>query len=123
MQIAAIIAGIVVIAGILLDAFETVVLPRRVTRTHRLTAWFYRNTWVPWTRAAQPIESAARREAFLGYFGPLSLILLLILWAFGLIFGFALLQYGAGEHLQLSNEPLTFGAVLYHSGETFFTLG
>jgi ion channel len=123
MQIAAIIAGIVVIAGILLDAFETVVLPRRVTRTHRLTAWFYRNTWVPWTRAAQRIESAARREAFLGYFGPLSLILLLILWAFGLIFGFALLQYGAGEHLQLSNEPLTFGAVLYHSGETFFTLG
>jgi Ion channel len=123
MQIAAIIAGIVVIAGILLDAFETVVLPRRVTRTHRLTAWFYRNTWVPWARAAQRIESAARREAFLGYFGPLSLILLLILWAFGLIFGFALLQYGAGEHLQLSNEPLTFGAVLYHSGETFFTLG
>ena len=27
----------------------------------------------------------------------------------GLIFGFALLQYGAGEHVQLSNEPITFG--------------
>jgi ion channel len=123
MRIAAIIAGLVVIAGIVLDAFETVVLPRRVTRTHRLTAWFYRNTWVPWARASQRIESPARREAFLGYFGPSSLLLLLGLWAFGLIFGFALLQYGAGEHLQLSNEPLTFGALLYHSGETFFTLG
>jgi hypothetical protein len=123
MRIATIIAGLVVIAGIVLDAFETVVLPRRVTRTHRLTAWFYRNTWVPWARASQRIESPARREAFLGYFGPSSLLLLLGLWAFGLIFGFALLQYGAGEHLQLSNEPLTFGALLYHSGETFFTLG
>ena len=46
-----------------------------------------------------------------------------MLWAFGLIFGFALLQYGAGEHLQLSNEPVNFGVLLYHSGETFFTLG
>jgi hypothetical protein len=51
------------------------------------------------------------------------LILLLALWAFSLIFGFALLQYGAGEHLQLINQPLTFGGLLYHSGETFFTLG
>lgn len=123
MQIAAIIAGIVVIVGILLDAFETIVLPRRVARTHRLTSWFYRNTWAPWARAAQHIQSPARRESVLGYFGPLSLILLLGLWALGLIFGFALLQYGAGEHLQLSNEPLTFGSLLYHSGETFFTLG
>lgn len=123
MHIIGLIAGIAIIAGILLDAFETVVLPRRVTRTHRLTAWFYRNTWVPWARAARRIQSPARREAVLGYFGPSSLILLLMLWAFGLIFGFALLQYGAGEHLQLSNEPVNFGALLYHSGETFFTLG
>ena len=123
MHIIAAIAGIAIIAGILLDAFETVVLPRRVTRTHRLTAWFYRYAWLPWARAARRIQSPARREAVLGYFGPSSLILLLMLWAFGLIFGFALLQYGAGEHLQLSNETVNFGALLYHSGETFFTLG
>ena len=53
----------------------------------------------------------------------MSLIFLLALWAAGLIVGFALLQYGAGGHLQLNNEPLTFGRLLYHSGETFFTLG
>src|SRR5438552_868485 len=123
MRIFAVIAGIAIVAGILLDAFETIVLPRRITRTFRLTSWFYRNTWVPWARGARRIKSPARREAVLGYFGPSSLILLLILWAFGLIFGFALLQYGAGEHLQLSNERVTFGALMYHSGETFFTLG
>ena len=117
------IAGIIIVLLILLDAFETIVLPRRVTRTFRLTAWFYRNTWVPWTKVASRIPSTTRRESFLGYFGPLSLILLLGLWALGLIFGFACIQYGLGEHLQLSGEKITFGKLIYHSGETFFTLG
>jgi hypothetical protein len=123
MLILSAIFGIAIILAILLDAFETVVLPRRVTRHFRLTAWFYRNTWRPWARLAKLIQSPARREAFLGYFGPLSLIFLLALWAVGLIFGFALLQYGMGEHLRLSGEPITFGTLIYHSGETFFTLG
>jgi hypothetical protein len=117
------IAGIVIILAVLLDAFETVVLPRRVTRFFRLTAWFYRRTWLPWTRLARRIRSRSRQEAFLGYFGPLSLIFLLAFWALGLIFGFALLQRGVGAHVQLSNEPITFGTLIYHSGETFFTLG
>ena len=117
------IAGIVSILAILLDAFETVVLPRRVQRSFRLTSWFYRRTWIPYRSLAGRIPSRARRENFLSYFGPLSLIFLLILWAAGLIFGFALLQYGVGEHFRLSGEPLSFGLLVYHSGETFFTLG
>jgi hypothetical protein len=122
-SIPAIISGCVIIGVVLLDAFETVVLPRRVTRHFRLTAWFYRRTWVPWKRIAAHIRTPSRQQSFLGYFGPLSLILLLGFWAAGLIFGFALLQYGIGGHEQLGNEPLTFGRLLYHSGETFFTLG
>jgi hypothetical protein len=117
------IAGIVAILAVLLDAFETVVLPRRVRRKFRITVWFYRNTWKPWHKITSLIKSPGRRENFLGYFGPLSLLFLLGLWASGLIFGFALLQYGAGEHVQLSNEPVTFGHVIYLSGSTFFTLG
>jgi hypothetical protein len=123
MQFFCAIAGIVAILGILLDAFETVVLPRRVQRSFRLTSWFYRRTWIPYRRIANRIPKRSRRENFLGYFGPLSLILLLALWASGLIFGFALLQYGLGEHFRLTGEPITFGLLIYHSGETFFTLG
>ena len=117
------IAGIVVILSVLLDAFETVVLPRRVQRSFRLTALFYRNTWIPWVRLSRRIKSPSRREGYLSYFGPLSLIGLLVFWAAGLIFGFALLQYGMGEHVRLQGEPVTFGILVYHSGETFFTLG
>jgi hypothetical protein len=123
MHALAIIVAAVVICAVLLDAFETVVLPRRVQRNFRITSWFYRNTWRPWARLASHIKSQTRRESFLGYFGPLSMIALLGLWACGLIFGFALLQYASGEHLVSAGVPITFRLLLYHSGETFFTLG
>jgi len=122
-NIPAIIFGCVIIGVVLLDAFETVVLPRRVTRTFKLTAWFYRRTWIPWRNIAGHLRTPSRQQNFLGYFGPLSLILLLEFWAASLILGFALVQYGIGGHEQLSHEPLTFGRIVYHSGQTFFTLG
>jgi len=123
MHVWASIAGIVLIFVILLDAFETIVLPRRIKRSFRITAWFYKNTWIPWSRLARHIKSANRREGFLAYFGPLSLIPLMGFWALGLILGFACVQYGLGEHMTLVNEKITFGKVVYLSGETFFTLG
>jgi hypothetical protein len=118
-----VVLGAAIIWVVLLDAFETVVLPRRVLRNFKLTAYFYRRTWMPWRRLAGLIRPASRQQNFLGYFGPLSLIVLLGIWAAGLILGFALIQYGIGGHEQLSQERLTFGRILYHSGETFFTLG
>jgi len=123
MHLWASIAGIILILAILLDAFETVVLPRRVQHAFRITTWFYRITWTRWTRVARHIKSASRREGYLAYYGPLALIQLLGYWALGLIFGFACVQYGLGEHFQLSGEKITFVKLLYHSGETFFTLG
>jgi len=122
-HISAVVFGVVILWMVLLDAFETVVLPRRVLRNFKLTAYFYRRTWIPWRKIAGHIKKVSRQQNFLGYFGPLSLILLLGFWAAGLIFGFALVQYGIGGHEQLNQEPLTFGRIIYHSGETFFTLG
>jgi len=124
MHAAAIISGTVIILAVLLDAFETVVLPRRVRRTHfRITSWFYRFTWGPVSGFASHINSQTLRETILGYFGPLSMIALLGLRACGLIFGFTLVQFGTGGHVAATNLPINFPALLYHSGETFFTLG
>src|ERR1700741_4609992 len=122
-SIVAVVFGIIVIWVVLLDAFETVVLPRRVLRNFKLTAYFYRRTWIPWRGIASRIKTTSRQQNFLGYYGPLSVILLMGVWAAELILGFALLQYGVGGHEQLSGERLTFGKIVYHSGETFFTLG
>lgn len=123
MQLWAAIGGLVLIFLILMDAFETVVLPRRIKRSFRFASLFYKKTWGFWIRVGGLIKTPNRREGFLAYYGPLSLIVLLGCWALGLIFGFACVQYGLGEHLSLGNEAITFGKVLYLSGETFFTLG
>ena len=122
-HIVAVAFGVAIVWVVLLDAFETMVLPRRVLRNFKLTAYFYRRTWIPWRRIAGWIKKSSRQQNFLGYFGPLSLIFLLAFWAAGLILGFALIQYGIGGHEQLGGEKLTFGKIVYHSGETFFTLG
>jgi hypothetical protein len=118
------IVGFVLILVILMDAFETVVLPRRIRRNiFRISARFYKKTWRLWTRVGLRIKSPNRREGFLAYYGPISLFPLLGFWALGLILGFACVQYGLGEHLTLANEKITFGKIVYLSGETFFTLG
>src|SRR5438128_2449953 len=73
-------AGAVLLAVVLWDAFETIILPRRVSGRIRITKLFYRSTWIPWRATARAL-SGRRRDAFLSFFGPLSLILLLALWA------------------------------------------
>src|SRR5258707_14705437 len=103
------ILGVALIFVILMDAFETVVLPRRIKRTFfRISSRFCRQTWRLWPRVARHIKSANRREGFLAYFGPLALFPVLRFGALGLIFGFAWVQYGLGEHLTLANEKITF---------------
>src|ERR1700746_226140 len=88
--------GLVLMTAILGDAFETIILPRRVTRLFRLARFFYRSTWRPWRAVARHMKSPKRRDAFLSFYGPLSLLVLFGVWAFGLIFGFATLHRAAG---------------------------
>ena len=115
--------SVLLILALLLDAFETVVLPRRVTRRVRLARAFYRITWMPFAAMTRRIKSNSRREAYLGFFGPLSLIMLLVVWAVGLVAGFGVLHWSLGTTLNLSDGQATVGSYLYFSGTTFFTLG
>src|SRR5262245_33208548 len=112
------------IAVVLVDAFEVVILPRRVRRTYRLARLLYRSTWVLWRGAGRLLPAGRRRNAFLSIFGPLSLLVLLAVWAAGLITGFALLHWSLNTPLAFAHEADgTFAAYLYFSGTTFFTLG
>lgn len=117
------IIGLVLIVVVLWDVFETIVLPRRVTRRVRLTRLFYRLVWQPWSAVAGLIEKKKRRETFLGVFGPLSLLVLLTLWAITLVTGFACLHWAIDSRLGLHGGPKSFLTDLYFSGTTFFTLG
>jgi len=115
--------GVSLLIGVLWDVFETIVLPRRVTRRFRLTRLFYRSLWAPWSSIARSVQKSRRRETFLSIFGPLSLLLLLTFWAAALVFSFALLHWAFGSHIYSTNGPAGFFTDLYYSGTTFFTLG
>jgi hypothetical protein len=123
MKSMAAILGVVLILGVLWEGFETVVLPRRVTRRFRLTRFFYRSTWRPWAKVADARIPARQQENWLSIFGPLSLILLLSVWAGCLITGFALVHWSSGSAIITRDGNTGFLADLYLSATTFFTLG
>ena len=120
------ILGLALVAVILWDVFETIILPRRVTRRFRLARVFYRWTWRPWRFITCFIRKKNRRESFLSYYGPLSLLGLFGVWAISLIIAFAILHYAAGSavisQIAGTGHP-GFRTDLYMSGTTFFTLG
>jgi len=116
--------GGVLICVVLLDAFETIVLPRRVARRLRLARLVFRVTWRLWSSPARGRwRSGDRREAYLSFYGPSALFLLIGVWATGLIGGFALLMWGLGAQMAAIGGDAGFGMTLYGSGTTFLTLG
>lgn len=115
--------GAVFIFAVLWDAFETIILPRRVTRRVRLARLFFRYSWRFYTALVYSMTSGKHREALLSYYGPLSLPALVILWATGLLVGFALLYGATSSGLNAPEGPPGFFSSLYFSGTSFFTLG
>ncbi len=104
---------------VLQDAFEVMLLPRRVQRRFRLTRLYFRTSWIAWSAVALRLPAGVGRERILGVFGALSMVVLFALWATTLIIAFGLLDWvlqGSG-----AGSPLT--TQLYMSGATFFTLG
>jgi Ion channel len=120
---AAVVFGVALILVVLWETFETLVLPRRVTRQFRLTRLFYRVTWKPFSALVSRRRNRKRRDALLSYYGPLSLLFLLAFWALMLVLGFSLIDYGDGASFGGTLFPNRFGNALYLSGTTFFTLG
>ncbi len=124
MHVLAGIAGVLSILLVLLDAFETVIMPRRASGRYRLTRMFYLATWKPWCWAASFVRRPRSRETMLSVFGPLSLVLLIALWALFLVVGFGLCFYGAGSPLADPLDPKAgLRSDIYVSGTTLFTLG
>jgi hypothetical protein len=115
--------GIALILVVLWEGFETIVLPRRVTRRFRLTRFFYHVAWLVWIKVVSAVIPEKRRETWLSFFGPLSLLFLLALWATALITGFAILHWAFGSTILTHGIAAGFATDLYMSSTTFFTLG
>lgn len=111
------ILGAVLVAAVLEDAFESVVLPRRVTRPYRLARFYYRTAWRVWQATVCQVPSERYARSLLGVFGPLSLLGLFALWALALIIGFGFLHQG------FTTDDRTLFDSIYLSGTTFTTVG
>ena len=129
MHVAAFIAGLFCCLGVALDAFQTIVLPRRPTGRFQITRIFFIATWAPWVVFAERARNSKVREQIYSVYGPLSLLLLLLLWALLLICGFGLFYFSMrspfGDMMMLHTGSAwaQFGTDLYVSGTTLFTLG
>jgi hypothetical protein len=115
--------GCILILVILWDVFETIILPRRVSRRIRLARLFYLGSWRLVSGVARRMRPGKLRERYLGFFGPLSLLMLFVVWGIGLIVGFALIHWSIGSAAGIASVTPGFRTNLYFSGTTFFTLG
>jgi hypothetical protein len=123
MRIATLIAGVICLFAALFDAFQTIILPRRATGRFRLTRLFFLVTWRPWVFFVRRLRDARKRESAFSYYGPMSLIFLLAMWAAAMTMGFALVYFSLGSPFNDSVQGTGFRSDLYVSGTTIFTLG
>lgn len=105
--------GIVLLVTTGYDVFQSVVMPRPAVGRIRFSATFIRHAWIPWRDVCMRVPFIQRREAALAVFAPATVVLLLILWGFAFIVGYALLFNGL--HAGLRPDPGSFGGSLFLS--------
>jgi hypothetical protein len=116
-------AGLLIWCGVLWDGFATIILPRTVAPMRRFSGRFYRWSWLLWAAVGRRIRQPELRLSFLAIYGPLSVVLLLILWAGLMIVAFTLIYHGLGPRFQSAIGSVGFGTLFYTSASTFLTLG
>ena len=116
--------GLLLVAVILYDVFLTVVVPRRAPRTGhllRVSGYLVPGLWSVWRWTGLRQTSPDRREAILGSFGALVVMLLLVAWIAALVIGYGLLLDALRD--QVRPQPENLGAALYFAGTALLTLG
>jgi hypothetical protein len=115
-----IVAGILILAWILWDVFQTVIVPRPTPTRIRPARFLTRGMWRLWRFRAGRAKSSSDREKLLGSFAPLLVVVLLGAWVGFLILAFGLMLFGL--RAEILNEP-DLTTAIYQAGITFLTIG
>jgi hypothetical protein len=118
---AELLVGLLVVWIVLRDLFVGVIVPRPARGRFRPSNLIVRWSWRAWRWIGDRSGDVITREARLGAFGPMALILLLIVWVVGLAFGYGLMLYSIRE--QLSPVPPGLGTTFYFSSVSMLTIG
>ena len=112
-RIACLVAGILVVLGVLSSVVRTLVVPRSVQS--KLSKLVQKGTIWPFRFLARRSPDYLRRDGLLAWAAPLSIITLLLVWLFLFQIGYALMMFGS--------STMTIGASLRSAGSSLFTLG
>jgi hypothetical protein len=93
-QLAEVIAGLILLGVTFFDLFQSVVLPRPSVRRVQLARTVVRPMWRFWKWAMNRGTRIDRSEGRLAAFAPLALLTVFLIWALGLITGYALVIDG-----------------------------
>ena len=121
LDIAEVVAGVVIVLTTLYDFFEGVVLPRPSVARLSLGVALQRRLWMGWRWVGTRSANVPAREAFLAAFGPLSVLVMLVLRGSLLVLGYALILNAVRD--QIHPRPDSFGTTLYFAATSLTTLG
>lgn len=112
--------GLAVIAYVLWDVFQTVVVPRPSPTRFRLARLVTIRSWQLWSALAVR-QPRGRRDGLLGMFAPLQVLLLLAAWVVLLVVGYGLVMFGLRGEVRPELPDL--GSAMYYAGVTVLTIG
>ena len=113
--------GLALVAVVLFDVFETVVVPRRTTSRMRFSPHILPRLWPIWRMIGTRLKPAWRREEFLGTFAPFAFVFLLLVWVLALICGFGLALHALADDI---HPPIDgYATALYLAGVSLLTIG
>jgi hypothetical protein len=113
--------GLALVAIVLYDVFETVVVPRRTDSKWRFAPPIITLLWPLWQRIGVRLSPSWRREDFLGTFAPFVIMLIMVVWVLALILGYGLVFHALQD--DLAPPPRDFSSALYVAGTTLLTIG
>jgi len=120
MEVVYLALGIALIALVLWDVFESIVVPRPTHSRVRISRYAIRSSWAA-IRALGRHRDGTTRDGFLGLFAPAVTLMLLAVWLGVLVVGYGLVFLAL--HGDLRPDPHDLGATLYYAATSILTLG
>jgi hypothetical protein len=121
MDVVIFLAGIAVIALVLWDIFEGIVVPRPTPGRFRIARYVVPPTWKAWRWFAVRTRTGLARDALLGLYAPGAAVLLLVMWLSVLVVGYGLLLFAL--RMQLDPSPTSLVEAVYFAGTSILTIG
>src|SRR6478609_3969371 len=102
--------GLLLVALVLWDVFQTIVVPRPTPGRFRIGRYVVRGSWRV-VRAVGRDDLGTRHDQLLGLFAPAMTIALLVTWLTGLIVGYGLILHALRD--ELTPSPGDLGTAIY----------